>query len=157
MDTRYIVFLIDGECSFCNQLIVWILNRRQDDNIRFFPLQSRSSIDFLTSVGVVDGQSMNSSYLVSDKGVFRKSRALFELTAYLKGTASLLRYFGYFPESITDFFYDLIARHRYQIFGKESSVCDFAHRHYAKYLLSEHEASTFFKKMRSLYDSEQQA
>lgn len=152
MDTGYILFLIDGECTFCNRLIVWILKRRKENNIRFFPLQSRTSINFLTSVGVTGAELMNSSYLVTQEGVLHKSRAFFRLTTYLKGGYSLLRFFRIMPVSVSDLFYDLIARNRYRIFGKENSFCEFAHHHYSRFMLTEDEASIYFETIRRVYD-----
>lgn len=157
MEKGYILFLIDGDCTLCNRLIVWILNRRKTDNIRFFTLQSQHSINFLNTVGLGDAELMNTSYLVTPGGVFEKSRAFFMLSAYLRRRYSLLRIFSFIPTRATDFFYDLIARNRYRLFGKEYVFCDYSLRHYSHFILTEDEASLFFEEIRKTYVKDQQA
>ncbi|MDS7721743.1 DUF393 domain-containing protein [Pantoea ananatis] len=155
MEDKFVLFLIDGECTLCNRLIVWVLNRRKADNIRFFTLQSDSSVQFLESAGIRDEELMNTSYLVTAEGVFKKSEAFFRLTSCLRGIYSLLRLFRFVPVRAADGLYDLIARHRYRLFGREKAVCDYSKRHYSRFLLTEREASLYFDKIRKSYGEDQ--
>ena len=155
MEDKFVLFLIDGECTLCNRLIVWVLNRRKADNICFFSLQSDSSVQFLRSAGIRDEELMNTSYLVTAEGVFKKSEAFFRLSSRFRGIYSLLRLFRFVPVWAADGLYDLIARHRYRLFGREKAVCDYSKRHYSRFLLTEREASLYFDKIRKSYGEDQ--
>ena len=155
MEDKFVLFLIDGECTLCNRLIVWVLDRRKADNIYFFTLQSSSSVQFLKFYGIRAEELMNTSYLVTTEGVFEKSEAFFRLTSCLRGIYSLLRLFRFVPVRTADGLYDLIARHRYRLFGREKAVCDYSKRHYSRFLLTEREASLYFDKIRKSYGEDQ--
>lgn len=67
----------------------------------------------------------------------------------------MLRIFRFLPTRATDFFYDLIARNRYRLFGKEKALCDYSLRHYSRFMLTEDEASLFFEEIRKTYVKDQ--
>jgi predicted DCC family thiol-disulfide oxidoreductase YuxK len=54
----------------------------------------------------------------SDEQVFVRSEAVLRVAAYLGGIWKLLLISRAIPGSIRDFLYDLLARHRYRLFGR---------------------------------------
>ena len=64
----------------------------------------------------------DSVVLIGEEGqFFEKSDAALEIARYLRGW-SWLYGFRFVPRTIRDFFYDIVARNRYRIFGK-SAAC----------------------------------
>ena len=110
------VILFDGVCNFCNAAINFVIDHDAERRFRFAPLQStfgqrvlkenhRQTIDFDTVILVREGQ------------LYEKSAAALEIARYLKGW-SWLYVFRWVPRPVRDFFYTIIAKNRYRIFGK---------------------------------------
>ncbi|MCF5891994.1 DUF393 domain-containing protein [Aeromonas veronii] len=142
------MFLIDGDCTLCNRITVWILNKRNSDEIYFYPLQSSLSQDFLASFCKDNEPFLNSSYLVTRDGVFKKSMAFFKLTRKLKKPYSLLSYLRFIPRCMTDVGYDLVAKTRYSFFGKQQKLCELSSYKHSQFMLTDDEATRFFNEIR---------
>lgn len=156
MEEKFVLFLIDGNCTFCNKLIVWILRKRRQNNIRFFSLQSPLSINFLKSSRINNFDFLSSSYLVTENGIYSKSRAFFKLSAHLKGPYHLFTHLRLIPKSVTDFGYDMVAKTRYLIFGKQKTLCEFSTQHYSQFMLTDEEAAIFFEAIMNIHDTAHQ-
>lgn len=148
MQTKDMVLLIDGECTFCNKLVVWALTNRQQDNIRFFPLQSVLSIEFLANYGIKPEEILNTSYLITANTLLVKSNAIYTLSANLKKPWSFIRYFKFIPRFVADFIYDRVARSRFTLFGREKSLCEFSSHRFSRSLLTDQQAMNFFKRIK---------
>jgi predicted DCC family thiol-disulfide oxidoreductase YuxK len=117
------IILYDGVCGLCNHLIQFVLKRDRDDRFRFAALQS----EFASSVlerHRVNPQILDTLYLIlnysqpeerlasrSDAGI----QVLAELGGVWRALASIVQHL---PRWIRDKTYNLIARNRYQLFGK---------------------------------------
>jgi len=56
--------------------------------------------------------------LIKDEKVYLRAEAVFEIIKDLDGAWSLLRIFRFLPTALNDFFYKLVAKNRYKIFGR---------------------------------------
>lgn len=114
------IILFDGVCNLCNSTVNFIIDRDSKDIFRFAALQSMIGQKLLTENGisVVD---MNSVILLKEGKVFQKSTAALEIARELDSVYSYFYILIYIPVPIRDFFYDLIAKNRYTIFGKKDS------------------------------------
>lgn len=135
-DTPKPIILYDGVCGFCNRMVQFVLKRDSQDVFRFATLQSEFARKLLEKHGH-SAEKLESVYLILDCGlpterVLASSTAsigiLRELSLFWRGLAEL---FSVVPRVLRDGGYDLVARHRYRIFGKYDS-CPLpspAHRH----------------------------
>jgi predicted DCC family thiol-disulfide oxidoreductase YuxK len=121
---RYII-LYDGVCRLCNRLNRFVLNRDAEGKFQFASLQSRFAKEVLAkhSEAPLD---LNTVYLVTPSSVegeqvLSKARAVLRILKQIGGVWSLARLLGVLPTFLLDFGYDLVARHRYRIFGKLES------------------------------------
>jgi predicted DCC family thiol-disulfide oxidoreductase YuxK len=114
------ILLFDGVCNLCNGLVKFIIKRDHRSRIRFAPLQSDAGKSLLVKSGL-DHEEINTVvYLKGDK-VFLRSSAVLQLLKDLGGGWKLFYGFILIPPVIRDFFYNLIARTRYRIFGRTGS------------------------------------
>ena len=115
------IVFYDGVCNFCNSSVKFIIKKERNDELKFAALQSDFAQKFLTQhdFKFIDFDSI--IYSVGGK-LYVKSRAAFEIAVFLKAPWYFVRIFKFLPEFITDFFYDLIAKNRYKIFGR-SDTC----------------------------------
>src|SRR5215467_6960388 len=119
------VLLYDGVCGFCNKSVQMILRHDRRGTMRFAALQTGygeaikarhpelQNIDSVVLVETAPGDS--------GERVFTRSTAALRIAAYLGGWWKLLLVFRLLPRGLRDFFYDLFARYRYQLFGKHDS------------------------------------
>ena len=113
----YQVILFDGVCNFCNYWVNFILARDKNDLFRFAALQSEAGQELLKKVNLSQ-TSFDTFFLIDGDNYFTKSTAALMIAGKLKSAVKLFYPFIFLPKPIRDFFYDLIAKNRYQFFGK---------------------------------------
>ena len=119
---RYNVVIFDGPCNLCNKYVDYIMRHDHQDKCRFISLQSDSISEFLSDNGF-DLENMSSIIVVSSGQILIRSRAIFRVLSDMKKPAKYLSYFKYLlPRFISDFFYVIISKNRYSLFGK-SDTC----------------------------------
>ncbi len=113
------VILFDGVCNFCNASINFVIDRDAARRFRFASLQS----DFGQRLLAENNRQLtdfDTVLLLREGKLYEKSDAALEIARYLKGW-SWLYVFRVVPRFIRDFFYDIIAKNRYRLFGKSES------------------------------------
>lgn len=111
------VVLFDGVCNFCNASINFIIRHENDQLLKFAPLQSDWVIQTLGEHHELVND-LNTILVVKNGVVLHKSEAVFEIVSHLKQPWNYLRIFKLIPTGVANFFYDLLARNRYALFGK---------------------------------------
>lgn len=116
------ILLYDGVCGLCNRTVQFVLRCDREKKFRFARLQSEYGARLLSENGV-DASDLNSFYIVvfQEEGevlLKRSDAVLFvmeKLPAIWPMVARVLRLI---PHPIRDWGYRLIARSRYQLFGR---------------------------------------
>ena len=121
MNTNNHIILFDGECNFCSFWVKYVVKRDKKDVFRFTSLQSEKGRELLSKHSV--DPAIDSVVLIENEKVFIKSTAAFRILKKLGGFKSVFYGFIIVPTFIRDFVYDVIAKYRYQWFGKND--CEF--------------------------------
>ncbi len=114
------VLLYDGVCGLCNKTVQLILRYDQRGDLRFAALQSAYGKSTLARHPELRGTD-SLVYVETQNGeehAYTRSEAALRLASYLGGGWKLLLVFRFVPRSVRDFFYDLLATHRYAWFGQ---------------------------------------
>jgi len=117
------IILYDGVCGLCNRLIQFVLKRDRNDRFRFAALQSEFAGDVLHRHGVnpalLDTVYLLLNYSQPDERLASRSDAGIQILAELGGVwRTLAPIVKHLPRWVRDKIYNLIARNRYQLFGK---------------------------------------
>jgi predicted DCC family thiol-disulfide oxidoreductase YuxK len=121
------ILLYDGLCGLCNRFVQFILRRDRDAVFRFASLQSTFAAPMLARHGANPG-ALDTVYVVlnhehPDEYLLSRSDAVIFVLKQLPGlgrsAAFLLQLL---PTFLRDAAYNVVARHRYRIFGR-SEVC----------------------------------
>ena len=117
------IILYDGVCGLCNHLIQFVLKRDRNDRFRFAALQSEFAGDVLRRHGVnpalLDTVYLLLNYSQPEERLSSRSDAGIQVLAELGGVwRALASIVKHLPRWIRDKIYTLIARNRYQLFGK---------------------------------------
>jgi predicted DCC family thiol-disulfide oxidoreductase YuxK len=113
--------LYDGVCGLCQGVCQFILARDRDGVFDFASLQSGIGRAWLERFGR-DPHDLDSFCLITDYQtspvLHIKSRAALGVTARLGTPWRWLRAGRVLPQALSDWLYDLVARNRYQWFGR---------------------------------------
>lgn len=120
---RYIVF-IDGVCSLCNGLVKFI-NRFDNKNIFVFSSLQGETFSFLNQKLML---SNNLDYIIlyseHEQKSFTEGKAVEIILKNLKYFKIIGYLISLIPLFLKNFFYKIIAKNRYKIFGKVD-YCEF--------------------------------
>ena len=114
------IILFDGICNLCNASVRFILKRDPSKKFLFASLQSDAAEKLLLQYKEKK-IGMDSILLIEDGKVYQKSTAVLKICRNLNWPWRMFSAASQLPESFTDKVYDLIAKNRYQWFGKKDS------------------------------------
>ncbi len=120
--TGHTLVLYDGVCGLCNRLVNFLLRHDRGDRFRFAALQSEFAQGRLRRHRL-DPSDFDTVVVLSDFGqpteqVFTRAQAAIRAIEQLGGIWQLARVCRIIPGPLRNAAYNLIARHRYRIFGK---------------------------------------
>ena len=114
------IILFDGVCNLCNGAVIFVIQRDKNDRFRYAALQSEVGRTLAGKHGINTSKT-DSIILIEDDRCYTKSSAALRIARYLSGGYPLLYGFMILPKFIRDRLYDVIARNRYQWFGKREN------------------------------------
>ncbi len=115
------IIFFDGVCNLCSGAVQFIIKRDKRDVFRFAPLQGEAGQEFLAQRNL-NAQDFDSIILfLPGEAYYHKSKAVLKVIDHLGGLWFLLKIFKILPTRFTDAFYDFVAKHRYQWFGRKQS------------------------------------
>ncbi len=117
MNNKSIV-LFDGYCNLCNASVRFIIKRDKKQQYVFSSLQSDAAQKVLLQYEY-NIFNTDSIILIENEKVYDKSTAALRIAKNLKPFWNYAYYLIYIPKYMRDWVYDLIAKNRYQWFGKK--------------------------------------
>ncbi len=111
------VLFYDGVCAMCNGIVKAMLSMDRDARFYFAPLQGETAARARELCPNFPSEIETVVYLRQGE-VFLRSRAAALAMAELPYPAKALSWFRFLPAWLTDFFYGIVARVRYRVFGK---------------------------------------
>lgn len=148
-ETASPILFFDGVCNLCNGAVQFIIRRDAHGRVRFAPLQSAAARSFLQShaqsaelaptedlgasseagarAEAADGEATVSeaglaSVICWDAGrIYTKSDAVLHLARYLRQPWPLFSVFRVLPRGLRNALYDIVAKRRYQWFGRRTT------------------------------------
>ncbi len=109
------IVFFDGVCNLCSGFVQFIIKRDKNAKFKFASLQSEIA---KTKLG---NRELISIVLLKDSRTFEKSFAALEIARDLDGLWRWTYIFKIIPRFIRDGIYDLVAKYRYQWFGKKEA------------------------------------
>lgn len=107
------VILFDGDCSFCNRSVWFILKRDKRARFQFGALNSEIGQNLKREYEIP--KNLDSFILLKNGRYYDRSSAALHVCKSLDGLYKLLYLFIGIPKPIRDFFYHLIAKNRHKI------------------------------------------
>ncbi len=114
------VILFDGLCNLCNSSVQFVIRRDPGRRFRFASLQGEFGKKFLATHHL-SGNDYNSFILFENGSVFTRSTAALHVIKKLNGGWPVLYALIVIPRFFRDALYNIVARNRYQWFGKKET------------------------------------
>lgn len=115
------IILFDGVCNLCNSAVQFVIKQDKKDVFRFVALQSELGQEILKHIGINPLQI--DSIILYEPGIayYYKSQAVIQILKHLGGLWYFGTIFKTLPTSISDVFYDYIAKNRYRWYGRKKT------------------------------------
>jgi predicted DCC family thiol-disulfide oxidoreductase YuxK len=113
------IILFDGVCNLCNDAVQFVIKHDPAAKFKFASLQSDYGQAKLKAFNLLSN-NLNSFVYLDNGQAFTASTAALKVAKQLRGPVKLLYGFIIVPRFIRDAVYKLIARNRYQWFGKKN-------------------------------------
>lgn len=114
------IIVFDGFCNLCNGAVSFIIRRDSRQLFRFAPMQGAAACALMDRYEI-QSLGYDTFFLVKDGQCFLSTSAALEIARDLDGYWYLFGVFRIVPAPIRDFFYRLLGRHRYRLFGRRAS------------------------------------
>lgn len=114
-----IILLYDGECSFCNGAVQWIIARDPHSHVYFASQQGELGQALKAKHQIAD--EVDSLILIDNGKAYIYSSAAIRVSKYLHGGWPLLQLLILVPPFIRNAFYRYVAKHRFRWFGKQQA------------------------------------
>ena len=111
------VLFYDGVCAMCNGIVKCMLRVDKGRVFRFAPLQGETA-ELARKLHPEFPSEIETLVYVRRGEVFLRSRGAALAMQQMPYPAKALSWFRFLPTWLTDFFYGVIARSRYRVFGK---------------------------------------
>lgn len=112
------IILFDGVCNLCNASVRFVLKHDKKNQFLFASLQSDAASKLLLQLN--EKNIPLDTVIFIDRGVvYKKSSAILHIVKHFNLFYKSLYLFIIVPKFIRDALYDLVAKHRYQWFGKK--------------------------------------
>ncbi len=121
LPTNKKIVLYDGVCNFCNNSVNYIISKDKKDIFRFVSLQSKLGNEIINYIGLREKNIDSIVLYQKGNAYYYKSSAAIQILKNLGGLYSLAIIFNYLPKFLRDYFYDYIAKNRYNWFGKKET------------------------------------
>ncbi len=116
------LILFDGTCGLCERAVQNLLVRDHDRILRYAPLQGTLAASLRERFPDQIPVGLETVVYVDSSGpqiqIWTRSRAALRVLETLGGSPVSVLILRMVPEAIADFFYRIIAKHRYNIFGR---------------------------------------
>ena len=106
------IVIFDGVCGFCNKSIDLLIKIDDEKLFKYTSLQG----EYVNKLDI--SKDLDSIVFYEDEKIYYKSTAVLKILRSLGGVGILANIFFIIPRFVRDFIYDVIAKYRYNIFGK---------------------------------------
>ena len=111
------VIIYDGICVLCNKYIKWVLDKDKENLFLISNLQSKFTEEKFPELRKIDSVAV----IKKNGEIIQKSKAVNHILKSINRLILLRIILNILPLSISNLFYDIVAKSRYKVFGKYDS------------------------------------
>ncbi len=111
------IIIYDGICVLCNKYIKWVLDKDKEKFFLITNLQSKFTEEKFPELRKIDSVAV----IKKNGEIVQKSKAVNHILKSINRLILLRIILNILPLSISNLFYDIVAKSRYKVFGKYDS------------------------------------
>ncbi len=111
------IIIFDGNCILCSSFYKWLLSNDKKNCFLFTNTQS----EFYSKNSNIDKSKDSIIVITNNNKILYESHAVAYIFRKTKTQLAIRILISIFPKFISNFFYRIIAKNRYKIFGKKDS------------------------------------
>jgi len=111
------IYLFDGYCVLCSRAVRYVLRHEKTPDMRFVAILSEEG-RALAKANDIDPEEPESFLIIQGDDVLRSSDAIIALGRYVGGLHKIASIGKVLPRPVRDWLYGLIAKNRYELFGR---------------------------------------
>ena len=112
------IIFFDGVCGLCNGFVDFVIKIDKDRVLKFAPLQGETAEKLLQKHYIED---LNTIVFLHNDQLLTKSDAVLEILNLVGGPWKAGAAFKFFPRLFRDYFYEVVSKNRYYLFGKKET------------------------------------
>jgi len=114
------IILFDGVCNLCDATVQRVIEHDKKDVFRFAAIQSEIGRQIISHIGI--DITKTDSIILYEPGhaYYYKAEAAMKIAKQMGGWYSIVGWFSFLPEWISNGMYDYVARNRYKWYGKKN-------------------------------------
>lgn len=113
------IVLFDADCVLCSGMTAFILAHERAPTLCFVAASSAEGLALAARHGFTRDDLHRTTVVVAGGRALTRSDAAIEITRHLVAPWSTLLLLRSIPRPVRDLAYDLVARHRYRLFGRQ--------------------------------------
>lgn len=114
------LIFFDGVCGLCNKFVDWVIRRDRKGIFTFTPIQGETASQLIAPLPT-NTDEWSIIYRDAQGNFTRASDAVLSILHDLGGGWKVLAWFRILPRDFRDFFYQFVAKRRYQWFKKRAA------------------------------------
>lgn len=111
------IIIFDGNCVLCSSFYKWLLKNDKKNCFLFTNTQS----EFYSKNSNIDKSKDSIIVILNNNKILYESDAVAYIFKKTKTQLTIRILISIFPKFISNFFYKIVAKNRYKIFGKKDS------------------------------------
>lgn len=115
------VIIFDGICNLCNGFVDFVIRKDKKKIFHFVANQSNAGREILQRFPEVPKGDAMTIYYLEDGKLFSRSNAVLQIAKSLPTPFSWINALSILPLFIRNAFYNIVARNRYNWFGKRDT------------------------------------
>ncbi|MCR5862255.1 thiol-disulfide oxidoreductase DCC family protein [Flavobacterium sp. J372] len=114
------IILFDGVCNLCDATVQRVIEHDKKDVFRFAAIQSEIGRQIINHIGIDTAKTDSIILYEPGHAYYYKAEAAMKIAKQMGGWYSIVGWFSFLPEWISNGMYDYVARNRYKWYGKKN-------------------------------------
>lgn len=114
------IILFDGVCNLCDATVQRVIENDKKDVFRFAAIQSEIGEEIINHIGIDTAKTDSIILYEPGHAYYYKAEAAMKIAKQMGGWFSIVGWFSFLPEWISNGVYDYVARNRYKWYGKKN-------------------------------------
>ncbi|MBE0424003.1 MAG: DUF393 domain-containing protein [Lutibacter sp.] len=114
------IILFDGVCNLCNVSVNFVIRHDKKAQFLFASFQSDAAKEIMLHFNL-ENLNEDTVILVEGNKIYDKSTAALKIAKQINGIFKAFYVFIIVPKFVRNWIYSIVAKHRYQWFGKRKS------------------------------------